>query len=117
MGHLGDADRRNTQGSGPFPRASHATAVPMTACPAQHVERIDCGGGVALGKIGERSRGKRMGHEEDLAVPNQKKDGVALAPFLRAGRITEKKGHASDVAGGVAVTHGPCASVGDEKPR
>ena len=30
MGHLGDADRCNTQGSGPFPRASHATAVPMT---------------------------------------------------------------------------------------
>ena len=30
MGHLGDADRRNTQGSGSFPRASHAASVPMT---------------------------------------------------------------------------------------
>ena len=30
MGHLGDADRCNTQGSGTLPRASHAAAVPMT---------------------------------------------------------------------------------------
>ena len=30
MGHLGDADRRNAQGSWAFPRASHAAAVPMT---------------------------------------------------------------------------------------
>ena len=30
MGHLGNADRCNPQGSWAFPRASHAASVPMT---------------------------------------------------------------------------------------
>ena len=57
MGHLGDADRRNTQSSGAFPRASHATAVPMTACPAQRAVCSAARRSSLLPLLGDRSCG------------------------------------------------------------